>query len=258
MRSLISRLFRKKTGIMAVPPDPKPYDLPLTPELRFAAIGDVHGNDSLLAALLDRLEAEEPGLPHLYLGDVIDRGPDSAGVLRRLMALQDNAAFLRGNHETMMLDFLDDPAGRGGNWLINGGTATLESFGIAAPDPRADLEELDAASAALHRALGPDMITWLRDWPVWLGSGNIVCAHAGFDPTRHPTDQSERAPVWGDPAFLKAARSDDLWIVHGHWITPDPRPGNSRIPVDTGAYATGILTAAVIEPGRMRYISVGP
>ncbi len=260
MTPWLSRLMGSKPrGKRAsTPPDPRPHLLPLTPEFAFVAIGDVHGQDALLAALLDRLATETPGLPQLFLGDVIDRGPASAQVLRRLFAQRAEVLCLRGNHETMMLDFLADPVRRGPAWLTHGGAQTLTSFGIASPDPRSRPALMTAAAAALSDALGPDMLGWLRDWPTWWGTNNVVCAHAGFDPSRHPTQQPDRAMIWGDPAFLTTERIDDLWIVHGHWITPDPRPGQSRIPVDTGAYATGLLTAAVIETGRMRYVSVGP
>lgn len=253
---LHSKAVGRRAGMTATPPDPRPHLLPLTPEFAFIAIGDVHGQDALLAALLDRLGAEAPGLPHLFLGDVIDRGPASAQVLARLLARRDDVLCLRGNHETMMLDFLDDPDARGPIWLNNGGAQTLTSFGITAPGPQSPPAQLRATAAALTDALGPDLLGWLRGWPLWWGTNNIVCAHAGCDPIRHPADQPDRAMIWGDPAFLTTARNDDFWIVHGHWITPDPRPAQSRIPVDTGAYATGILTAAVIETGQMRYVSV--
>ncbi|EYD70408.1 metallophosphoesterase [Limimaricola hongkongensis] len=230
---------------------PFPPPAPATP---FHAIGDVHGRLDLLAPLLRRIARRGSDHPIVVLGDMIDRGPDSAGVLRLLHHWRhEQLVCLAGNHEAMMLGFLADPVRRAALWLRNGGTESLGSFGIAPPDlatPGAAAE----CAAALSRALGP-MENWLRGLPLRWSSGNVVAVHAALDPARPPGMQDEKTLLWGHPRFAGTPRRDGLWVVHGHVVQDAPSAEGGRIAVDTGAWFTGRLTAARIAEGAVDFVT---
>ncbi len=235
----------------------------LAPAQPLYVIGDVHGSAALIEPLLDRIDADMTeaghGDPHLvFLGDYVDRGEGSAAVLEHLRRLADDlpgsVTCLMGNHERMMLDFIDDPAGRGANWLANGGLQTLASFGVGGLGARPSLEDMSDAAEALSAALPDGLLDWLRALPLWWQSGNVVCVHAAMNPEKPPEAQDARALLWGHRAFFEAARTDDLWVVHGHTIVREPGITAGRIAVDTGAYHSGRLTAAAITTGTCRFL----
>lgn len=234
---------------------------PIAPDRPVAAIGDLHGRYDLLTALEQRLRDEaDAGAAWVFLGDYVDRGPDSAGVLDwlrgRQQAAPDQVICLKGNHEKMMLDFIDDPAGKGARWLVNGGMETLASYGIDGQPARHGAEEALEAADALEAALPEGMQDWLRALPLHWASGNIHCVHAGMDPARAPEAQEPRSLLWGHPAFLRQPRADGLTVVHGHTIVDAPWLGDGRICVDTGAYRSGRLTAALLAGDAARFITV--
>lgn len=236
------------------------------------AIGDIHGRDDLLERMLDRLSAlPEAGHARLVvLGDMVDRGPGTAAVLGRLREMTGGRAnpfaemtCLMGNHERMMLDFLDDPERHGRRWLRHGGDATLLSFGVA-PPPVARLRKNDPGQAAFFAdlrdtflsALPDGMAEWIAALPlIWRDEG-IVLSHAGADPSRPIDAQEEEALLWGHPAFARQIRRDGIWCVHGHTVVavPELRPG--RVAIDTGAWRSGRLTAARLGPGGLRFLTV--
>jgi len=231
----------------AAPPEALPR-----PDGVVYVVGDIHGRRDLLDRALALVAADRPGLLVL-VGDYIDRGPDSCGVLERLRGLP-GAVCLRGNHEAMLLEFLDDPKAYGPRWLRNGGDATLASFGLATG--RAEGPALVALRDALRAAMGAELETWLRARPLIWQSGNLVVVHGAADPALPIDEQTEQVLLWGHPAFLRQARADGLWVAHGHTIVEKPYFGNSRIAVDTGACFTGRLTVAVIEPeGDVRFLA---
>ena len=248
MLSRLRALFRPDTPGFA---DPAP-DEPL------AVIGDVHGCDALLGRMLDRIGDEAPGHRVVVAGDMVDRGEDSAGVLRRLVARPD-VTCLMGNHELMLLDFLDRPEASG-TWLRHGGLQTLASFGIALM-AQAPAGRIAQARDALAEAMGPGLIAWLRGLPSLVESGNVAVVHAGADPRKPLAAQSPEALAWGAPGFGRIARSDGLWVVHGHTVVDEAHAEAGRIAIDTGAYATGRLSAVLIDAGGLRFIaetSAGP
>lgn len=221
-------------------------DTPPAPDRAVWAIGDVHGRADLLDRLL-RLIRPGPDDVVVTLGDYVDRGPESRGVIEQLAGRRDTVS-LCGNHEAMLIDFLDAPETCGPLWLRNGGDATLESFGVAE-------DALPAMAEALRAALGPAE-AWLRGLPRLWRSGTLVAVHAGLDPERPPERQDPTALVWGHPAFGRVARRDGLWVVHGHRIVRDPAVLPGRIAIDTGAFATGRLTAARIAAGEpVRFVT---
>ena len=215
---------------------------PPVPDRPIRAIGDVHGRLDLLESAL---AASRPGELTLMLGDYVDRGEQSAGVLRRLHR-EENLVCLMGNHEAMMLKFLSNPEKQGRLWLRNGGLQTLVSFGVG--QGRA----VDQA-AALREAMGDELLAWLEGLPRVHRSGNIAFIHAGADPNVPIEAQDPHDLIWGHPAFRKRPRTDGLWVVHGHNVVPEPEVRDGRVAVDTGAWATGRLTAARFARGEVDF-----
>jgi serine/threonine protein phosphatase 1 len=248
MRRLLDSLARRSQ------PSEASFDEPLSPGEPLAVIGDVHGRDDLLGRLLAALKAKAPEHRVVLVGDLIDRGEESAAVLRRVASRPD-LVVVRGNHESMCLDFLDDPERHGPRWLANGGLQTLASFGVGGLTERSGGKALWDARDRLAAAMGVELIAWLRALPMVWQSGNVVVTHAGADPRRPIGDQEEEALLWGHPLFEKTPRGDGLWVVHGHIIRPGPLLEPGRIGVDTGAYATGRLTAVLILEGRVQFAS---
>jgi|AntRauTorcE11898_2_1112593.scaffolds.fasta_scaffold02795_3 serine/threonine protein phosphatase 1 len=259
MKKLLSRLLpRTGTSRQAQPA----FTAPVAPDRSFVAIGDIHGRADLLGDLERRLEAECPGWPVVFLGDYVDRGEQSREVLERLMAVSEEdkpeVTCLMGNHERMLLDMLDNPERATSRWLRNGGLQVLASFGVALPRRNsANPAALNDMRDALATAMGDSMIAWLRARPLRWQNGNVWALHAGADP-RHPiSEQTEDILLWGHPDFQSCPRADGQWIVHGHTIVDIPYAVNGCIAVDTGAYATGRLSAAVIGDGDVRFLHTG-
>lgn len=222
----------------------------LAPDQPFHAIGDVHGRLDLLQ---DRIEKLDPSLPIVLVGDYIDRGEDSAGVLDYLIA-RPNLYCLAGNHEQLMLDFIDRPTETMNTWLRNGGLQTLASLGIGrGPKSRSSQTAVHLRDQLLD-ALGPDRLRWLRALPHYLCNGNVVIVHAALDPHRCLAEQVSDTMLWGHAEFPKTPRSDGLWVVHGHTIVPQPVAEQGRISIDTGAYATGRLTSATITTNGVTFL----
>lgn len=238
-------------GFVAAPAFPPP-----APSRRTYVVGDIHGRDDLLRRLLRLIEADlvqvGEGAQIVFAGDYVDRGPDSAAVLARLMRLHAerprHVTCLMGNHERMLLDFLDDPTGKGALWLRSGGRDTLASFGIKlrgmiGPD------EAEGLAGTLGDVMGSDMVRWLRALRRRWVDGTLAVVHASADPLLPIAAQSEKVLLWGNADVPLRPRSDGLWITHGHTVVDAPVASRGRIAIDTGAYFTGRLTAAVIEPG---------
>ncbi|TMV05608.1 serine/threonine protein phosphatase [Ruegeria sediminis] len=225
---------------------------PVAPEHPFYLIGDIHGRADLLDRALKRLEADHPVV---FVGDYIDRGEDSAGVLRALID-RPNAHFLKGNHEEMLLSFLGDPITHGPRWLRYGGLQTLASYGVAGVTETSKGPELEAVRDALTRAMGPEQIFWLRTLPLTYRSGNVAVVHAGADPRLDPDSQDSGNLIWGHKDFGRVPRRDGLWIAHGHTIVDEPVAERGIISVDTGAYATGRLSVAAIREGGVEFLDI--
>lgn len=231
----------------------------IRPDQSFFAIGDIHGCADKLEKLLLQINTEaDPKETIIFLGDAVDRGPDSAATLKTLMTLATGVdrevVVLMGNHERMMLDFIDDPSGRGARWLVNGGIETLESFGIKGVPPRPDAEDALDYADELEAAMPEGMQDWIRALPLHWQSGNVHCVHAGMNPEKSPDAQSERSLIWGHQNFLRHPRTDGICVVHGHTITAEPTICDGRIAVDTGAYRGKPLTAAHITSEGCRFI----
>lgn len=223
----------------------------MAPERPFIAVGDIHGRVDLLEQFLDLA----PAHPVVCVGDYVDRGDHSAEVLRRLFERSDITC-LSGNHEEMMLKFVENPEQAGPRWLRYGGLQTLASFGIAGVTDSSSGKALTDARDALRGAMGDALIGWMQGLATHWQSGNVAVVHAGADPARTIKEQKTQALHWGHPDFARRERKDGIWIVHGHTIVDEPVAENGRIAIDTGAYATGTLTAALIEPGHVSFEAI--
>ena len=218
---------------------------PLLPDEVVSVVGDVHGCAAQLRALLPQL----PGRIVL-VGDLVDRGEDSAEVLA-LVRERSDVTVLMGNHEEMLLGFLDAPLAGGPRWLRHGGLQTLASFGVAGD---LDTGSLERRRDDLALAMGDGCIDWLRARPLVMQSGNLAVSHAGGDPHR-ALDAQQKALVWGHRDFGKVPRRDGMWMARGHVVVTEPVLGPGVLSLDTGAYAGGPLTAAVLGDGPPRFIS---
>lgn len=253
--SLLGRKAQKRGG--------EGPDLPFPDQTHFI-VGDLHGCLAQFEAMLVQIDAligefslDQPRI--VFVGDYIDRGPSSAQVLSRLYELTreypDNVTCLLGNHEQMMLDFLDAPAIRHARWFRNGAKQTLMSFGINLPAEPQWAGVADTIAETLRAQMEPGLEDWLRQLACIHVSGNLAVVHASADPGRAIDAQANRVMIWGHPEFMNRPRSDHFWVAHGHVILDEPVIADSRISVDTGAYKTGILTAALILPnGTVEFI----
>ncbi len=245
---ILRRLFSKRPRNPAEAPFRPPC-----PDEPLAVIGDIHGRVDLLNLMLANLDKTHPEARKIFVGDYVDRGPESRAVLERLHGLTD-AICLIGNHEQMLLEFLDRPAENAQRWLRNGGRETLASYGIELTNDEPD-EILDA-SRDLARAATNGTVDWLRSLPLHWQSGNLLVTHAGPNPAEPIDRQPDDVFTWGHSRFLRQARSDGLWVAHGHWVQDRPVITDGRIAVDTGAWFSGRLTAALIQPdGEIRFLS---
>lgn len=255
MKGFVGRILGRAEPEPAV----QPQACAPVPDRPFLAIGDVHGRADLLLELDGLIEAGYADWPVVLLGDYIDRGEQSREVLELLMSACPGdgpiAACLMGNHERMLLDFLDDPAERGRRWLRNGGLQTLASFNVAPPSTGTDDPlAMEATCHKLARAMGGEMIAWLRALPLIWRSGDVWAVHGGADPVLAMDAQQPQTLLWGHPQFMRKGRNDGQWVVHGHTVVEAPYATESRIAVDTGAYATGRLTAAAISAEGVEFI----
>jgi serine/threonine protein phosphatase 1 len=213
----------------------------------------VHGHLDLMEPFLREAEARARRLTHrrhvvVVLGDLIDRGPDSAGVVERLLRGVDGCELvaLRGNHEEAMLAFLaGEPAGR--SWLDFGGNATLWSYGVEAPASAPNPTEFSSLRQALGERLPADHLDFLRELSLSATIGDYIFVHAGLRPGVPIDKQTEQDLVWIRDDFLRWTARFEKKVVHGHTPTSRPDFRDNRINLDTGAYATGRLTAAVFE-----------
>lgn len=252
---MIGRLFERLRG-----PGGAPAPMPEPDRLTYA-VGDVHGRADLLLDLLGRIAEDATGRAGpariVFVGDYVDRGPESAETLDILASLAAEAeldpVFLMGNHERMMLDFLGEPE-TGRRWLRVGGAETLASYGIAVDAAEEDPKALARHAAALSEAAAPHLAFLARLVPSHL-SGTLFCTHAGADPQAPPDMQDEAALLWGDSDFRRRPRADGLWTVHGHFVVPEPELHPGRIAIDTGAWFTDRLTAARIGGGEVAFLS---
>ena len=237
---------------------------PHGPEGRRAyVIGDIHGRldllDRLLADVHAEIDRERPGKVMLvFLGDLIDRGPQSAGVVERLRTYRHRAVrpiFLLGNHEEVLLRILGGELEHLAGWLRFGGAQCLKSYGA---DPRAIAASGDEAALAGIRAAIPDThIEFLRTFVDTCRFGDYLFVHAGIRPGVALDKQRQQDMRWIREPFLSDQTDHGFVVVHGHTISPEVEERANRIGIDTGAYRSGVLTALAIEGAERWFLNTG-
>jgi serine/threonine protein phosphatase 1 len=220
--------------------------------VRVYAIGDVHGRADLLQSLLRVIDADLARSPakraiQVFLGDYVDRGPDSRAVLDLLIdrSRTHEIICLKGNHEVFLLEVLKEPA-RLQEWRHFGGLLTLLSYGIT-PTMNPTAEEQVELIEGLTRAIPAEHLKFLQQLPSSFTCGDFFFVHAGVKPGIPLERQQEQDLLWIREEFLNSEAGFGKYVVHGHTPvkTPDIRP--NRINIDTGAYATGNLTLLTIQ-----------
>lgn len=227
------------------------------------AVGDIHGErallDRLLRAILDDAAANKSlHATVIFLGDYVDRGGDSCGVLDVLSDLPNGDVkwrFLRGNHEQAMLDFLVTPE-MGPVWLRFGGVETLASYGLLAPAGVADPRRLKDLADGLAERLPLRHLAFLQATEMMIVQGDYIFAHAGIDPGRPLDQQRPDDLLWIRDGFIDRPHRGTHVVVHGHTIVDIPIIDGNRIALDTGAYATGRLTAVALHGLERRILQV--
>jgi serine/threonine protein phosphatase 1 len=253
----VAAWFLEKTDSVAFPPltrlwrksDPP---APTSGGRLVYAVGDVHGRADLLSRIIERIDRDagaaapelKPAL--VFLGDYVDRGPDSKSVIDQLIALTASDRFevraLKGNHEETLLAFLKE-AGLGPTWEDFGGKQTLLSYGVASPSLRSQAVEWEKTRQAFDEALPRNHLAFLDNLELMAVYGDYAFVHAGVRPGVAVTAQREHDLLWIRDEFLQAKGPFGKVIVHGHTPSIEPFVGPFRIGIDTGAYATGVLTA---------------
>jgi serine/threonine protein phosphatase 1 len=211
-------------------------------------IGDIHGRLDLLLELQRRIDDDRACLPaehtaEIYLGDYIDRGPDSAGVISCLIARaqETRAMFLRGNHEQMLLDFLAGDDASLEPWRVVGGTATMVSYGVEGSlmTRRAPAREvrhnLKARMPIGHSRFFEQTGSYIR-------AGSYLAVHGGIRPGVGMEDQKTADLLGIRHEFLQYQGDFDFIVVHGHTPVPKPDMRPNRINIDTGAFASNVLS----------------
>lgn len=227
--------------------------------MRSYAIGDIHGHRDKLAALhglidSDRALCGDSDAPVVHIGDLVDRGPDSRGVIDYLLAGQENGApwvMLKGNHDRMMQGFLDDPDYHDKglrtdlHWLDPrlGGAETLASYGVTGAGERLLFDVFDEAQAkvpAAHRR-------FLNRLPAYYLRGTCLFVHAGVRPGVDLHDQTADDLLWIRKGFLEDGRDHGVLVVHGHTPVDAVTHHGNRLNIDTGAGYGKAMSAVVIE-----------
>ena len=248
-------------------PDPLRNGHPLTQfDEVIYAVGDVHGRYDLLSILLAKIQRNFTNLSEnvsfaltgkiVFLGDYIDRGPDSRGVLDLLMSINISGLetiFLKGNHEAVMLEALRDPE-ICRKWIRHGGNATMQSYGVSIK-PHAEIQDIELAQIALREELPYSHRSFLEKLLPYYQTDSLLFVHAGVDPDKPLQDQDDEDFLWVRDKFLKSRKSLPFIVVHGHTPQTVPSWDGRRIGLDTGAYFSNLLNSAKIQGSTVEFLS---
>jgi serine/threonine protein phosphatase 1 len=228
---------------------------------RAYAVGDIHGRLDLLDLLIEKIERDIAARPRarnfvIFLGDYIDRGPDSCGVIERLRLWQPERArvvYLGGNHEEVLLRVLRGDEDILPSWLKFGGAECVESYGLDPDslrqiDPAAAIELIRAKVPRAHRAFLEDLADTFR-------FGDYLFVHAGIRPGLGLEEQDRYDLRWIREPFLSDIKEHGFMVVHGHTIVSGVEERPNRIAIDTGAYHSGVLTALAVEGSERWYLA---
>jgi serine/threonine protein phosphatase 1 len=250
---MFSRFLRQPTG--RTPPT-------LPEGMRVYAVGDIHGQYVCLQQLLALLRADYIANPIHYvqlvfLGDYVDRGNASAYVVQSLMDMAQHdphITCLMGNHEWALLRFLDGELSYD-EWYRWGGDTTIDSYGMIPEHPDGDPALSEAMRLAFREVFPPDHEAFLRTLPLTYTHGDYLFVHAGLRPNVALEEQTTEDMLLIRRDFLKNPVTDSHTIIHGHTIFDTPFIREGSIGIDTGAYASGVLTAIALEGSAYRFIS---
>ena len=230
---------------------------PRLPEgIRVYAFGDIHGRSDLLKKMFTVIDADMERNPasrsiEVFLGDYVDRGPDSAHTLDLLLdrSLYRETVFLKGNHEAYFLEVLRNPS-KLDEWRQFGGLQTLMSYGIQPSINPGSSEQTDLIRSLIE-VLPDDHLRFLENLKPSFVCGDFFFVHAGVRPGIPLKEQQESDLLWIRNEFLDSEEDFGKFIVHGHTPVREPDIRPNRINIDTGAYATGNLTLLTIEGSSM-------
>jgi len=235
------------------------------PGMRLYAIGDIHGCDTMLAEMHDRIAAdlaEQPAEDHriIHVGDYIDRGPDCAGVigrLARLTAEDGRVVCLVGNHDSFLIGFLQDPKSFGEIWLSNGAEPTLESYGVKVPHALfGGVTNFAALAERFAEALPAVDRKFMETLPFSARFGDYLFVHAGIRPGVPPEAQDPHDLIWIRKPFLEDKSDHGVVVIHGHTPVDVPDVRLNRVDIDTGAVYGGPLTCLVLDGTDYRFLRV--
>lgn len=232
--------------------------------MRVYAVGDIHGRLDLLRQLHSMIETDARAIGDrirhiVYLGDYVDRGPDTRGVLDELTSGRPpgfGRVHLCGNHEASLLEFLNDPR-IGPSWLHYGGAATLASYDVPLPEAPHSAGQIAAAQDRFRQTLPIRHRAFLETLKPAVTIGDYHFVHAGVRPGVPLDQQDARDLMWIREEFLSSHAAFGKIVVHGHTIRPEPDVRSNRIGIDTGAFATGRLTCLVLDGTDRRFLTTG-
>jgi len=227
---------------------------------RVYAIGDIHGRDDLFAELIEHIRADVAARPAaevtlILLGDLVDRGPQSAEVVERAIGLHREFADTRlliGNHEECFLAALTGDVRRLRYFMRIGGEATVESYWSS--DVNLSQASFEEVAEILPGLVPVSHVDFLGAGEDVIQIGDYVFVHAGIRPGVSIEKQELSDLRWIRDEFLSDERDHGVMIVHGHTIQDDVDECANRIGIDTGAYKSGVLTAIVLEGAERRYL----
>lgn len=233
--------------------------LPRVPDgQRFYVIGDIHGRLDLFDALIEAIEADDKAAnaadTHMILlGDLVDRGANSAGVVKRTREWQEtrNVRILAGNHEDMFMESFEKPDILR-HFLKHGGRETILSYGIS--KAQFDAMTLDDLFDALPSIVPKAERDYIESFEEKIVAGDYLFVHAGIDPEVAIADQKRSDMLWIRDRFLNHKGALEKVVVHGHTIFDDVVNLGNRIGIDTGAFRSGVLTALVLEGDTQRVL----
>ena len=228
---------------------------------RVYAIGDIHGRSDLLEHLHGLIRADVAKAPErrnvvVYVGDYIDRGADSFGVVELLIErpLEGfEAIHLKGNHEGFLLDFLDDES-VAGIWAANGGLETLRSYGVDPLEVALGTSERKKTQRALVAALPLHHLAFFHTLKSQHVEGDYVFVHAGIRPGVPLAEQREKDLLWIRDEFLSCDSFFPKVVVHGHTSRRMLDVRSNRIGIDTRAYHSNHLTCLVLDGTDRRFL----